>query len=121
MPDPLRGRTWFARAGVLGVVVVALALPAGAAAAPGDLDPSFDGDGKLILPYNVHPEATLVQPDGKIVLVGSYPGTDFTVRRLNPDGSIDKSFDGDGTAIADLGANDQAYAAALQPDGGIVV
>ena len=121
MRDLMRGRTWLARAGGLGIAVVALALPAGAAAAPGDLDPSFDGDGKLILPYNVHPEATLVQPDGKIVFVGSYPGTDFTVRRLNPDGSIDKSFDGDGTAIADLGADDQAYAAALQPDGGIVV
>ena len=122
MPDLLRGRTWLARAGGLGVAVVALALPAGAAAAvAGDPDPSFDGDGKLVLPYNVHPEATLVQPDGKIVFVGSYPGTDFTVRRLNADGSIDKSFDGDGTAIADLGANDQAYAAALQPDGGIVV
>ncbi len=121
MRDSSSGRTWLARACGLGVAVVALALPAGAAAAPGDLDPSFDGDGKLILPYNMHPEATLVQPDGKIVFVGSYPGTDFTVRRLNPDGSIDKSFDGDGTAIADLGADDQAYAAALQPDGGIVV
>jgi uncharacterized delta-60 repeat protein len=124
IPDPSSGSTWGARLRGLGAAgVVTLALPAGAAAAAtgGDLDPSFGGDGKVILPFNGHPEATLVQPDGKIVLVGSYPGSDFTVRRLNPDGSLDNSFDGDGTAVADLGADDQAHAAALQPDGGIVV
>ena len=106
----------------VGVTLAALGLSSGVAvAAPGDLDPTFDGDGKLILPVNGHPEATLVQPDGKIVLVGSYPGNDFTVRRLTADGSVDRGFDGDGTAVADLGADDQAYSAVLQPDGKILV
>jgi uncharacterized delta-60 repeat protein len=114
---------WLGRAAALGASCVAtLALTASSAlAAAGDLDPSFDGDGKLILPFDGQPEATLVQPDGKIVIAGSYPSSNFTVRRLNSDGSLDKSFDGDGTAVADLGADDQAFAAALQPDGKIVV
>ena len=45
-----------------------------------------------------------LQPDGKILVAG-YGGsnTAMTVTRLNPDGSLDNSFDGDGTAGVDLG------------------
>ena len=46
---------------------------------------------------------------------------DFAVTRLNPDGSFDGSFDGDGTGGADFGAVDHGLAAALQPDGKILV
>jgi uncharacterized delta-60 repeat protein len=49
-----------------------------------------------------------VQPDGRIVLAGTSarpaPGTgiDQALVRLNPDGSLDTTFDGDGKAFASL-------------------
>jgi 6-phosphogluconolactonase (cycloisomerase 2 family) len=75
----------------------------------------------MILPADGHPVATLVQPDGRIVLVSAHPEPDFVVRRLLQDGTPDRSFDGDGTAVADLGATEHAHGAVLQPDGSIVV
>jgi uncharacterized delta-60 repeat protein len=113
------------RRGAATIVVVAVlltALSGLAHAAPGDLDPTFDGDG--IRTFGAlgggGAQAVLVQPDGKLVLAG-YGGTDFAVARLNPDGSSDTSFDDDGMSGADFGGNDFGYAAALQPDGKIVV
>ena len=49
------------------------------------------------------------------------PDTAMMVTRLNPDGSNDNSFDGDGTSGLDLGAVESANAVALQPDGKVVV
>ena len=93
----------------------------------GSLDASFDpggadGPGKKVFGYGGFDiaNAVLVQPDGKIVVAGTGNG-DFAVTRLNPDGSFDTSFDGDGTAGADFGGADYGYAVALQPDGRIVV
>ena len=57
----------------------------------------------------------LVQEDGKIVIAGDTVGGDFGVLRLNPDGSRD------GSATVDFGPQDRALAAALQPDGKLVV
>jgi uncharacterized delta-60 repeat protein len=110
----------------LTVALVALvALFAGPAlAAPGDLDPSFSGDGKTTIDYGGDDaaNAVAVQPDGKIVLVGrGNANVDFAITRLNPDGSFDTSFDGDGTAGIDFGGADDARAVALAPDGKIVV
>jgi uncharacterized delta-60 repeat protein len=104
---------------VLLVAGVALASPAG------DLDPTFDGDGKRVFGDGAG-TAALVQPDGKILFVTAGVNVsgvvdDFTLTRLHPDGSPDMSFDGDGTALADFGGEDTAYGAALQPDGKIVV
>jgi uncharacterized delta-60 repeat protein len=97
-------------------------LPAVASAAPGDPDPSFDGDGKRMVPQPSIANDVLVQPDGKIIVVGNGgPANDFVITRLLADGSHDRSFDGDGTAIVDFGGQDQANAATLQPDGRIVV
>jgi uncharacterized delta-60 repeat protein len=65
----------------------------------------------------------LVQPDSKIVVVGN-PGLSevMTVTLLNPNGSPDTTFDGDGTATIDFGAGgESASGAVLQPDGKIVV
>jgi uncharacterized delta-60 repeat protein len=108
------------------VLALLLLAPTPAAfALPADLDPSFDGDGKKVL-ANVgldYAEAVLVQPDGKIVVAG-YPSSgeqDFTVARLNADGSLDSRFDDNGVTVADFGDQDIAHAAALQPDGKIVV
>ena len=87
-------------------------------AAPGDLDPTFDGDGLRTVGGDAA-QAVLVQPDGKLVLAG-YGDTDFAVARLHPDGRSDLSFDG-GLSRADFGGFDFGHAAALQGDGKIVV
>jgi uncharacterized delta-60 repeat protein/uncharacterized repeat protein (TIGR01451 family) len=66
--------------------------------------------------------AVAVQPDGKIVVVGSgSPNQDFLVARFNPDGTPDATFSGDGEANVSFGKTDIATAVALQPDGKIVV
>jgi uncharacterized delta-60 repeat protein len=47
---------------------------------------------------------------------------DFALVRYNTNGTLDKSFDGDGIVITDLGTNDDAATAiAIQPDGKIVL
>lgn len=62
-----------------------------------------------------------VQADGKIVLVG-HNNLDFEVVRYNIDGSLDASFDGDGTAVTSIAnSSDYARALAVQPDGKILV
>ena len=119
-----------------GAALVLCAAPA--QAAPGDLDPSFNGTGKLVLnPGGKAGELNdaVVQPDGKIVLVGSLDNgdptcpnsSDLAVIRLNPDGSLDSGFAQGG--IATLKFPFSAYASydefgegiALQPNGKIVV
>jgi uncharacterized delta-60 repeat protein len=101
--------------------LIALALaPATALAAPGDLDPSFDGDGKRELPFYAEPKAVFTQPDGKILVAGTAE-EDFAVWRFNVDGSLDRSFGGDGSAAVNFGGRDELRAAAVQPDGKIVL
>jgi uncharacterized delta-60 repeat protein len=91
----------------------------------GALDTDFDGDGRVTLPGipSGSARAVLVQPDGKIVVAGNANGSQtMTVTRLMPNGSLDTSFDGDGTATIDFGSlADRAEDAVLQPDGKIVV
>lgn len=93
-----------------------------ATGAPGDLDTTFGLDGRLTL--NTGPTDTasdvLVQPDGRIVVAGTSEN-DFAVSRLNQDGGLDSSFASDGTTTVDFGGTDVGVAAALQPDGKIVV
>ena len=97
-----------------------------AAAAPGDLDASFDADGRVLtdIPSPVdEANGVAVQPDGRIVVAGLKGGSewDFALARYNADGSLDTTFDGDGKVVTNLGAYvDQAAAVALQPDGKIV-
>jgi len=89
----------------------------------GALDTSFDGDGKKIIDYGGldHGYDVVVQPDGKIVVAGyGGPNTALAVARLEPDGSFDTTFDGDGIAGVDLGGGETGEAVALQPDGKIV-
>lgn len=94
----------------------------------GSLDTSFDGDGKLTTTFfsgNEEAYAIALQADGKIVAAGymnSESSIDFAVARYNTNGSLDTSFDVDGkvtTGIFD--STDQATAAAIQPDGKLVV
>ena len=93
----------------------------------GSLDTGFDGDGMLVTDIDGgddYGQAIALQLDGKIVVAGYTYGTtsDFALARYNPDGSLDTSFNGDGMLVTDFaGADDFAYAVALQPNGKIVV
>ncbi len=96
----------------------------------GTLDSTFDNDGIVLttsLNYSALNDAVL-QPDGKIVAVGTYGASapmgvrDYLVVRYNTDGSLDTSFDGDGYATLSFGVNrEDALGVALQSDGKIVV
>lgn len=83
--------------------------------ANGKLDNSFDtGTGP-----NANVNKILIQPDNKIILIGSFTSyngvTKNHIVRLNADGSIDNSFDiGTGTDAA-------IYSIALQNDGKIII
>ncbi len=89
----------------------------------GSLDPSF-GIGGIVttdFPHSMSERvnALVVQPNGKIVAVGSsnYPGEGFALVRYNANGSLDLTFGTGGKVVTDLG---YAAAALLQPDGKIV-
>jgi uncharacterized delta-60 repeat protein len=83
--------------------------------ADGSLDTSFDpGTGVNSTVYSF-----AVQPDGKIVIGGSFTTYNGTSRnyiaRLNSDGSLDTSF------VVGTGANNPVWSVATQADGKIVV
>ncbi len=89
----------------------------------GSLDRSFSGDGKLTTDFYFPGQANGVavhQPNGRIVAVG-YVGSSFALARYNPDGSLDRSFSGDGKQETVIGpfAN-VANAVALQANGVII-
>ena len=90
----------------------------------GSLDTNFDGDGKLTLDLGGGADTArgiTLQPDGKIVIVGSN-GADFAIVRLLPaDGSLDNTFDIDGKRFVDISGVDNARAVLVQPDGKLVV
>ena len=113
---------------VSALVVLAASLfgATSAKAAPGDLDPTFSGDGKALTSIGVssYGNDVAVQADGKIVVVGGSDAgaggtTRFALTRFMPDGSLDPSFGGDGMVTTDFG-NVAADAVALQFDGKIV-
>jgi uncharacterized delta-60 repeat protein len=95
-------------------LAVLLLTQAGTAGA-GLLDPSFNPGSGANNPIN----AMARQPDGRIVVVGSFTEFDGISRnriaRLNADGSLDSDFD-PGT-----GADDNIEAVLIQPDGRIVI
>lgn len=63
-----------------------------------------------------------VTSNGKIVVGGSTDvgGNifDFTIVRLNPGGTLDRTFSGDGKVTIDFGGDDLAYAISRQPSDG---
>ena len=96
----------------------------------GDLDTTFSGDGKARFGFGTGRQdfATdlVIQSDGKIVVSGhsgdaNFDNVNFAVARLNPDGTLDKTFSGDGKQTTNFGANEFSYNVALQTDGKIVL
>ena len=94
----------------------------------GSLDSSFDGDGKLTLDFFGWSDVAYgiaLQNDGKILLTGSAGtgiGNDFALVRLNSNGSVDTSFDGDGKLTTAFNPYyDNAQGVIVQPNGKIVV
>ena len=102
----------------------------------GSLDGTFGSGGYVAVNFagsgptstNDHPFAVAVQPDGKIVAAGFAMSTsglqDFALIRLNSNGTLDTSFDGDGKLMINISSSasgaDRARALALMPDGRIV-
>jgi uncharacterized delta-60 repeat protein len=114
-------------AALVAALLVGLVVSAAAQAAPGDLDPTFSGDGMQTTDFGGGDLASgvVLQGDGKIVAVGQSGagGYDFAVARYNPNGLLDTSFSGDGKQTTDFGGEfgiDVATAVALAPDGKIV-
>lgn len=109
--------------GVLGLVSWARPV----VAAPGDLDTTFSGDGRVI----ANPTAALdavygvaVQDDGRIVVAGWAGGAAgrFAVSRYTTGGMLDPTFSGDGRVFTNFtSGNDAANEVAIQADGMIVV
>ena len=109
-----------------------LFLAGGAQAAPGDLDGSFGTGGIVRTDFGaVNPfedaAAVLVQPDQKIVAVGTSSGCcgdgNIALARYSAAGTLDPTFGSGGKVLTDLqsASIDVGVGAALQPDGKIVV
>lgn len=97
--------------------------------ADGVLDASFSGDGLVLTDFEARERADVafdvaIQADGTIVAAGetnAQGNHDFALAQYTRGGDLDTSFSSDGMARADLGGQDYGRAAALQPDGRIVV
>jgi uncharacterized delta-60 repeat protein len=111
----------------LALVVV----PSSAALAnPGELDTSFNGTGKLLINFGAYDRATqaAITPDGRIVVVGTmgpdekHPG-DFAIARVNANGTLDKTFSGDGLEHleSEPSPEDTGGSVVVLPDESIVV
>jgi uncharacterized delta-60 repeat protein len=106
----------------------ALAMPLLASAA-GELDPSFGTGGKVLTDISRNDTAyeVLVQADGKVVAVGETQEAPtggnfvFGLARYTAAGFLDASFGAGGKVLTAFTGFDHARAAALQPDGRIVV
>lgn len=116
------GRRWVVR-GVAGTCALAAGVGVGVAlAGSGGLDPSFGTGGTTVLERHVstYPTPTRLAAGGKIVVVTTSEGV-ITVSRLLADGAPDPTFDVDGRATIESAGFPSAHAAAIQPDGKILL
>jgi uncharacterized delta-60 repeat protein len=86
----------------------------------GSLDPTFGNGGRVTatLPPGSYAHMSIM-PTGKILIVNTVANTlsgnnDFSVTRLNEDGSADLGFNGTGIQTTDFGSNDSAVVITLQ-------
>src|SRR5262249_24846357 len=96
----------------------------------GTLDTTFGTGGRVTLNFagstlDDAAESIAIQPDGKIVAVGlveTSAGDDFALARFNSNGTLDPTFGTGGKVTTDFTSpSDQAFFAALQRDGKILV
>ena len=102
----------------------------------GSPDETFDGDGRLIIPFNLSGPngrdvawALAATPDGRLIVAGEAQGSggnaEMAAVRLNSNGSLDPSFGTNGkqtVAFNRGGGNaDAAYGVGLQADGRIIL
>lgn len=94
----------------------------------GSLDTTFGTGGIARQPIGEAADygyAAALQPDGKLILVGSVYGPhfeNFGIARFTRDGALDASFGSGGKVVVDYAqGRDIARAVAVQPDGKIVV
>jgi uncharacterized delta-60 repeat protein len=118
-------RVWVA---TLFAFVAAVALPASATAAPGQLDTTFGGgDGKVITNVTDGYDWTVglaLQGDGKIVTAGQASGSGgrFYVLRYDNDGNLDNAFGGDGVVFTNFTPRgDYGYDVTVDNNGKILV
>jgi uncharacterized delta-60 repeat protein len=118
-------------AGAVGVTPDVTAIGVARFDTSGVLDPTFNGTGQVTTDIGAFHDGAvqvLIQPDGKIVVVGTTDtvadGSDanIVVVRYNDDGTLDGGFGSGGIVTTDLGVGtDFAFAGALQSDGKILV
>jgi uncharacterized delta-60 repeat protein len=108
-------------------LLAAVAAPALARAAPGGLDRSFSGNGKVTTAFGtLHPHAESVAIDsrGRIVAAGGNDGgRRFALARYKPNGSLDRSFSRNGRVKTHFGHRwsfTSANSVATDPRGRIV-
>ena len=118
---------------ILGLAIaLAWAGSAQAAGGVGELDLGFGGDGRVMTNLGAAPasddaaEAVATQSDGKIIAAGSSTRSgryEFALARYRQDGGRDRSFGRGGVVTTSFGPNawDAATAAAIQPDGRMIV
>jgi uncharacterized delta-60 repeat protein len=91
----------------------------------GTLDAGF-GTGGLVTPgsrdqtLNHVPNALLLQPSGKILIIG-LGSNSFIILRYNADGTLDTTFGNGGKTLTQIQDGSSAMDAAFQPDGKIVL
>ncbi|HEY0091341.1 MAG TPA: T9SS type A sorting domain-containing protein [Flavobacterium sp.] len=92
------------------------------------LDPDFGVAGKMnenFLGFDNVMQDMVLQPDGKIIAVGSLNSaandTQFLITRFLSNGTVDVGFGTGGVVLADAGLKAYAGAVAIQPDGKIIV
>jgi len=110
------------------VCLLSLLMTDACLAAPGDLDTTFNGSGKVTTLMGTGPDygrAVAIQSDGKILLAGSASiptYRDFTLLRYNANGSLDTNFNGTGKVTTPMSSyDDYGRGIAVQGDGKILV
>jgi uncharacterized delta-60 repeat protein len=87
-------------------------------------DAGFGQAGRAVVDFggaSDEAEGVALQPDGKIVVVGT-GGREPAIARLDTNGTLDDTFAGDGKSAVDFGGTfDDGSAVAVQPDGKLVM